>query len=109
VAGIGGVLAVLQTQVAGTAGGLGDLLFPLAAVLLGGASMYGRRVGIAGTVLGVLVLVTVRELWLLSGLGSGYAGYGGAMALAGIAAIVGLLATPLVEWAGRRAEARVTT
>lgn len=109
VAGIGGVLAVLQTQVAGTAGGLGDLLFPLAAVLLGGASTYGRRVGIAGTVLGVLVLVTVRELWLLSGLGSGYAGYGGAMALAGIAAIVGLLATPLVEWAGRRAEARVTT
>jgi ribose/xylose/arabinose/galactoside ABC-type transport system permease subunit len=109
VAGVGGVLFVLQTHIAGTGTRPPDLLFPLAAVLLGGASVYGRRVGVAGTVLGVLLLVTIRELWLLSGLGSDYAGSGGVLALAGIAAIVGLLATPLVEWAGRRAEARATT
>jgi ribose/xylose/arabinose/galactoside ABC-type transport system permease subunit len=109
VAGAGGIASVAQTEIAGGAGGAGDLLFPLAAVLVGGASVYGRRVGVAGTVLGVLVVVTIRDLWLLSGLGEGYAGYGGVLALAGIAAIVGLLATPLVEWSGRRAETRVTT
>ena len=109
VAGVAGALTVLQTNIAGSSGGAGDLLFPLAAVLLGGASVYGRRVGVAGTVLGVLILVTVRHLWLLSGLGADYAAYGTVYALAGVAAIVGLLATPLVEWAGRRAEARATT
>jgi ribose/xylose/arabinose/galactoside ABC-type transport system permease subunit len=109
VAGLAGVLTLLQTNVAGSAGGTGDLLFPLAAVLLGGASVYGRRVGVAGTLLGVLILVTVQHLWLLSGVGAQYSAYGGAYALAGVAAIVGLLATPLVEWAGRRAEARSTT
>jgi ABC-type xylose transport system permease subunit len=109
VAGLAGVLTLLQTNVAGRSGGTGDLLFPLAAVLLGGASVYGRRVGVAGTLLGVLTLVTIQHLWLLSGVGVQYSAYGGAYALAGVAAIVGMLATPLVEWAGRRAEARATT
>jgi ribose/xylose/arabinose/galactoside ABC-type transport system permease subunit len=109
VAGLAGVVNLLQTNVAGSTGGTGDLLFPLAAVLLGGASVYGRRVGVAGTVLGVLILVTAQHLWLLSGVGAQYTTYGGTYALAGVAAIAGLLATPLVEWAGRRAEARSTT
>jgi hypothetical protein len=57
----------------------------------------------------VLILVTAQHLWLLSGVGAQYTTYGGTYALAGVAAIAGLLATPLVEWAGRRAEARSTT
>jgi ribose/xylose/arabinose/galactoside ABC-type transport system permease subunit len=77
---------------------------PLAAVLIGGASIHGRRVGVTGTMLGVLLLVTLHHVWQVSDLLEGPTGAGAVLALAGLAAIVGLIATPLVESAGRRAE-----
>jgi ribose/xylose/arabinose/galactoside ABC-type transport system permease subunit len=104
VAGAAGLLLVFTTRTA--SGGLApELWLALAAVVAGGASVYGRRVGVAGTVLGVLLLITVYRLWLLwHGVALGVVGVPGVLAVAGIAATVGLLATPLVEWAGRRAE-----
>jgi ribose/xylose/arabinose/galactoside ABC-type transport system permease subunit len=109
VAAVGGlVLVFLSGGVVDSPVGI-DLWLPLAAVFVGGASAYGRRVGIAGTVLGVLLLVTVRQVWFTIGAAGDIDPFGVALALAGVAAVVGLLATPLVEWAGRRAEARAST
>jgi ribose/xylose/arabinose/galactoside ABC-type transport system permease subunit len=109
VAAVGGLVVVfLSGGVAGASPGI-DLWLPLAAVFVGGASAYARRVGIAGTVLGVLLLVTIRYAWVAAGIGRDLEPFGVGMALAGLAAVVGLLATPLVEWAGRRAMPRTTT
>jgi ribose/xylose/arabinose/galactoside ABC-type transport system permease subunit len=107
VAGAGGLLVVFSTH-AVSIGSAAELWLPLAAVLVGGASVLGRRVGVTGTVLGVLLLTALQQFWVLSGLRPGPSGAGAVLALAGVAAIVGLLATPLVEWAGRRAEARMS-
>jgi ribose/xylose/arabinose/galactoside ABC-type transport system permease subunit len=105
VAGVGGLLLVFGSGSSSPGIAL-ELWLPLAAVVLGGASLYGRRVGVTGTVLGVLLLIAVREVWLASDAEPAVTGAGVVLALAGIGGIVGLLATPLVEWSGRRAGAR---
>jgi ribose transport system permease protein len=104
VAGGAGLLLVFTTRQA--SGALApELWLAVAAVVVGGASVYGVRVGVAGTVLGVVLLITVYRVWLLwHGVVLSVVGVAGVLAVAGIAATVGLLATPLVEWAGRRAE-----
>jgi ribose/xylose/arabinose/galactoside ABC-type transport system permease subunit len=103
VAGVAGVLPLLGGEPPAAAL-TAEVWLPLAAVLLGGASIHGRRVGVTGTVLGVLVLAGVNHIWLASDIQTGPIGAGAVLAIAGIAATIGLLATPLVEWAGRRAE-----
>jgi ribose transport system permease protein len=103
VAGVAGVLPLLGGEPPAAAL-TAEVWLPLAAVFLGGASVHGRRVGVTGTVLAVLVLSSVNHIWLTSGIQTGPIGAGAVLAIAGIAATIGLLATPLVEWAGRRAE-----
>ncbi|MFI9594133.1 hypothetical protein [Nonomuraea sp. NPDC052265] len=59
-----GGIALLLRLGAATPGsqGLYSTVFALAAVLLGGTSPYGERAGVAGTVLGVLILAVAQGL-----------------------------------------------
>ena len=62
-AGIGGASMATYAQDADPAvGGLNLTLLALAAVLLGGVSVFGRRGGLAGTALGVLIVSAVQFL-----------------------------------------------
>jgi ribose/xylose/arabinose/galactoside ABC-type transport system permease subunit len=90
----GGVLAVLTVRTV-TDPGFAWTGIALAAALIGGVSAYGRRGGVAGTLLGVLLLalglrLAGEEHWKISNL-----------EYAGVALLVGLLVTRLVESAGR--------
>jgi ribose/xylose/arabinose/galactoside ABC-type transport system permease subunit len=59
-AGVGGVSLVTYLQVSDpSSGGINLTLVALAAVLLGGVSVFGRRAGVFGTVLGVLIAQTL--------------------------------------------------
>jgi ribose/xylose/arabinose/galactoside ABC-type transport system permease subunit len=63
-AGLAGLAIVAQSQGASvTSTNLLTLLLPLAAVLIGGGSLLGARGGIAGTVLGVALVMAVLR-WL---------------------------------------------
>jgi ribose/xylose/arabinose/galactoside ABC-type transport system permease subunit len=56
-AGLGGVALATFLEVADpNAGGINLTLTALAAVLIGGVSVFGRRAGVAGTVLGVIIV-----------------------------------------------------
>ncbi len=62
-AGVGGVSQALFLQVGDPAsGGINLTVVALAAVLLGGVSIFGRRGGLLGTVLGVVVIQTALFL-----------------------------------------------
>lgn len=75
-AGIGllvALAAVIYTSRVSTAradAGLGLELDVIAAVVLGGASIYGGKGSIAGTVLGVLIIATLRNGMILAGVAS---------------------------------------
>jgi ribose/xylose/arabinose/galactoside ABC-type transport system permease subunit len=59
-AGLGGVALVTYLNVGDpSAGGINLTIIALAAVLLGGVSVFGRRAGVIGTVLGVVIIQTV--------------------------------------------------
>jgi ribose/xylose/arabinose/galactoside ABC-type transport system permease subunit len=59
-AGVGGVSLVTYLQVGDpSSGGINLTLVALAAVLVGGVSVFGRRAGVFGTVLGVLIAQTL--------------------------------------------------
>jgi ribose/xylose/arabinose/galactoside ABC-type transport system permease subunit len=59
-AGLGGVALATHLQVGDPAsGGMNLTIMALAAVLVGGGSVFGRRAGLLGTVLGVVIVQTV--------------------------------------------------
>jgi ribose transport system permease protein len=71
-AGIGGVLVLSRFGVAQTNAGTGTELNAIAAVVIGGASLFGGKGSIVGTVIGVgimsilvtgLVLIGVQPFW----------------------------------------------
>jgi hypothetical protein len=66
IAAIGGLASLIWLRSVST-GGFGLPLVPLAVVLLGSVSMYGRRGGVAGAVLGTLALVGLTQLLALNG------------------------------------------
>jgi ribose/xylose/arabinose/galactoside ABC-type transport system permease subunit len=79
-----------------------NLLWALAAVLIGGASLHGRRSGVAGTTLGVLVVALVGAVGALLGLPS----FANQLFVA-VIAVVGLGVGALLDWLGTgRAPAR---
>jgi ribose/xylose/arabinose/galactoside ABC-type transport system permease subunit len=92
-----GVITVLRTGSA--QGQVGDNLtwIALGAVLLGGVSVFGRRAGIFGTLLGVLLLSLIQrwlvvesvDAWVFS-------------AITGGAILVGLIVNRILEAAGRK-------
>jgi ribose/xylose/arabinose/galactoside ABC-type transport system permease subunit len=90
-----GILMALISRGATPDPGIALTGLALGAVLVGGTSGYGRRGGVSGTLLGVVLLSLVLRLaaeqeWRFPPLG-----------YAAVAVVVGLLVTRLVEVAGR--------
>ncbi|MDG6109704.1 hypothetical protein Daura_26075 [Dactylosporangium aurantiacum] len=96
---LAGVSGVLSARLTGGAmfTDSGQLPYALAAVLLGGVSVFGRRAGVFGVVLAVVVIDGVRRWQALEGVGAAPA-----LLTTGILAVVGLLVVWLLELVGRR-------
>ncbi len=95
-AGVSGVLSVRLTGAAAFTDS-GQLPYALAAVLLGGVSVFGRRAGVFGVVLAVFIVDGIRRWQLLEGTEAATA-----MLTTGVLAVVGLIAVWLLELVGRR-------
>ncbi|MGY0232629.1 ABC transporter permease [Longispora urticae] len=90
-----GVLLVLNLRASTPTDGLQHTFAALGAVLLGGVSAFGRRGGILGTVLGVLAVTLGGQILAVKAVSASY------LWVAGIAVLLGLLVTRLVERFGR--------
>jgi ribose/xylose/arabinose/galactoside ABC-type transport system permease subunit len=67
-AGVGGVASTLFLSTADpTSDGVGATVVALAAVLVGGTSVFGRRAGVAGTIFGVIIAESVNFIMLTEG------------------------------------------
>ena len=77
----------------------GQLPLVLAAVLLGGVSVFGRRGGVLGVLLGVLLIQLVRQWEIL-----GASKYAIVLITVGVLALVGVVVNWLLELAGRALE-----
>jgi ribose/xylose/arabinose/galactoside ABC-type transport system permease subunit len=96
---LAGVAGILQVRwiMAATLNDTGILPYALAAVLLGGVSVFGRRAGILGVVLAVAIVDFTRRWELLK------AGEATTVMLTAAAyALLGLLVVWLIELLGRR-------
>ena len=72
-AGLGGVaFALFQDFAEPTSDGVGLTVVALAAVLVGGVSIFGRRAGVAGTILGVIVAESLNFILLANGFSSSW-------------------------------------
>lgn len=91
-AGLGGVGLTLRIAASSPTAGDTLTLAAVAAALLGGASVFGRRAGIAGTVLGVLVVQLVQLILTLLNTQSAVVSL-----VTGLLLIAGLGASRLVE------------
>jgi ribose transport system permease protein len=85
------------------AGGATTTLNVVTAVLIGGVSLFGRRGGIAGVVLGVLFVEGIMNWLLLAG-----AKASTLYIVAGVIAVAGLLVNWLLELIGRLTAPAVT-
>lgn len=96
---LAGVAGVLSTRLTSSAAftETGQLPYALAAVFLGGVSVFGRRAGILGVVLGVVIVDGVRRWQLIEGVNAATA-----LLTTAVLALVGLLAVWLLEHIGRR-------
>ena len=95
VAAVGGVVGTYRIGAA-TPFSTVDIGIVLVAVILGGASLYGRRAGILGTLLGTLAVTLVQLGLTLSG-----ASLPVTLTAVALLGILGLVATRLVETFGR--------
>lgn len=91
-AGLAGIAQLMRIQAASPAAGQSLTLIALAAVLLGGASIYGRRAGVAGTVLGVAIVVMGENLLIINAVPSWVT-----QLFVGTVVVVGLGVTRLTE------------
>jgi ribose/xylose/arabinose/galactoside ABC-type transport system permease subunit len=90
-AGLGGVAQVSIVRIADPQAGQFLLFLALAAVLLGGTSVFGRRAGVTGTASAVMIILIVRMLFLLHGAPSWVANlFVGLMILLGLGVSRGL-------------------
>jgi ribose/xylose/arabinose/galactoside ABC-type transport system permease subunit len=100
-AGVGGIAQVFFLGTADFTSSP-NLVYVLAAVLIGGASFYGRRSGVAGTLLGVLLVSLVGAICALAGAPS----FASQLVIV-LVAFIGLGASALLDWLGAgRAPAR---
>ncbi len=67
-ASVAAIPMLMRTGVAESVTGNSTTLLVLSAVLLGGVSVYGRRAGVFGTLLGVLILVMTQMLIVYNGI-----------------------------------------
>jgi ribose/xylose/arabinose/galactoside ABC-type transport system permease subunit len=96
-AGAGGVLSTVRLGVADPAGGELTTYTALAAVLIGGVSVFGRRAGVFGTILGVLLLSLV-QLWLVIEEAESWV----FLVVVGVTILTGLVVNRVLEAAGRK-------
>jgi hypothetical protein len=101
-AAVAGVVLTMQLQSASIADN-GLTVAALAAALLAGVSPFGRRAGILGVVLAVVVVDFARRLILLENGGSWVV-----ILVEGLCGLVGLLVVWVLELVGRRASPFVT-
>lgn len=102
-AGVGGAALTLRIAASSPSSAESFTLAAVAAALLGGASVFGRRAGIAGTVLGVLIIQLVQTILVVLNVESVIAALG-----TGILLIVGLAAGRLLESVTNSLESRPT-
>jgi ribose transport system permease protein len=89
--------SLAQVMSADPMAGTGLELDAIAAVVIGGASLYGGRGSIAGTLLGVLIMVMIRNGLNLMGISPFWQG-----SAIGAIIILALLAERLISWRSRR-------
>jgi ribose/xylose/arabinose/galactoside ABC-type transport system permease subunit len=105
-AGLGGVAQLSLVRIADPQAGQFLLFLALAAVLLGGTSVFGRRAGVTGTASAVMIILIARILFLLHGVPSWVATlFVGLMILLGLGASRGLESITEVLNATRRTPA----
>ena len=71
-AGLSGVLLTFRLRIGQPTAAQGLELDAIAAVVLGGTSLFGGRGGVVGTFVAVMLLQVLRNLFNLLGLGSFY-------------------------------------
>jgi ribose/xylose/arabinose/galactoside ABC-type transport system permease subunit len=72
-AGVGGVaLALFQRFADPASDGVGLTAVAMAAVLVGGVSIFGRRAGVAGTILGVIIAESLNVILLVNNFSSSW-------------------------------------
>lgn len=91
-AGLAGVALVLRLRSAAPNSASSLTIVALAAALLGGASIFGRRAGVAGTLLATLCLVAIQTTLLINGVSSWVT-----TIVAGVAIVIGLGVTRALE------------
>jgi len=91
-AGVGGVALTLRIAASSPSSAESFTLAAVAAALLGGASVFGRRAGIAGTVLGVLIVQLAQTIFVALGVESVITSL-----ITGILLIIGLAAGRVLE------------
>jgi ribose/xylose/arabinose/galactoside ABC-type transport system permease subunit len=84
-AALAGVPLLMRIQAADGVSGQNMTVLALAAVLLGGVSVFGRRAGIFGTLLGVMILVIVQTLIAYNGVSTWVMSF-----IVGLIAVAGL-------------------
>ena len=90
-AGLGGVAQLSLVRIADPQGGQFLVFLALAAVLLGGTSVFGRRAGVTGTASAVMIILVARILFLVNGVPGWVANlFVGLMILVGLGASRGL-------------------
>ena len=91
-AGLGGIAQLMRLHVTVPSADWSTTGLALAAVLLGGVSLYGRRAGIAGTLLGVLIISMGRTLMTYHGIAAWLI-----LLATGLLAALGLIVTRALE------------
>lgn len=71
-AGVAAVVNISRIGVAEYNAGVGDELYAVAATVIGGTSLFGGQGGIFGTIIGALLMFTIKNGCELRGLGSDY-------------------------------------
>lgn len=96
-AALGGVLMTSRLHVGQPTAAQGMELDAIAAVVLGGTSLFGGRGSVVGTAVAVMLLQILRNIFNLLGLGSFYQ-----MAITGVIIVLAILLNRLIDyWAGR--------
>lgn len=96
-AALGGVLMTSRLHVGQPTAAQGLELDAIAAVVLGGTSLFGGRGSVVGTAVAVMLLQILRNIFNLLGLGSFYQ-----MAITGVIIVLAILLNRLIDyWAGR--------
>ncbi|SEQ29059.1 monosaccharide ABC transporter membrane protein, CUT2 family [Faunimonas pinastri] len=92
-AGIGGLLLTSRLRIGQPTAAQGLELDAIAAVVLGGTSLFGGRGGVLGTFFAVMLLQVLRNIFNLLGLGSFYQ-----MTVTGVIIIAAILLNRLIDY-----------